>query len=344
VLLLLGCVAFLGATPGAASARPVARVISPSEEACPIEHVLLNVTYSCALEFTVRGSHGYKFTVSGQTGTRVGVVEVSADGPKGDVQYIGSGKVTADAIRARIGRLGRIAVQFEPSGRERRVKVPKKCLKERPPVVTSRLGHFVGTIEFRGERGYTSVKADGAAGGIGDPLANTPKKLQCESHESEAQSERELESVQFSGEPAKGKIALGVSHLSGNSLLPSASRSLPKDDDYLFLALGSEKVDGLTIIRSAGAFGGTKNFTFDEALTAATVTPPAPFTGTGAFVRNPDGSTSWTGSLAVRLPGLGTVSLTGGKAELATAAEQKKKFEEELTAELNKQRGSGATT
>jgi hypothetical protein len=60
------------------------------------------------------------------------------------------------------------------------------------------------------------------------------------------------------------------------------------------------------------------------------VQPPSPFTGSGDFLRNADGSTSWTGSLAVPIPGLGTVKLTGGKAELATVAEGLNSLEEEL--------------
>jgi hypothetical protein len=86
----------------------------------------------------------------------------------------------------------------------------------------------------------------------------------------------------------------------------------------------------MRILRFAAALGGSETFVFDESLTSATVRPPFPFTGSGSFLRNPDGSISWTGTLAVSLPGLGSVQLTGGKAELATVAAHLKQLEEEL--------------
>jgi hypothetical protein len=97
----------------------------------------------------------------------------------------------------------------------------------------------------------------------------------------------------------------------------------------LFLAGAGEKMGQMRNLRFAVALSGPESFAFDEALNSATVSPPVPFTGSGSFLRNPDGSTSWTGTLAVDLPGLGSVPLTGGKAELATVATQLKQLEEE---------------
>lgn len=45
--------------------------------------------------------------------------------------------------------------------------------------------------------------------------------------------------------------------------------------------------------------------------TSAVVTPPAPFSGTASFNVVPGVLAEWAGTLAVDLPGVGTVQLTG---------------------------------
>jgi hypothetical protein len=334
---LLACLAILGVAPGASAASPHERLISPSEEACPIRHVILNVSYSCAEEFTLRGTGGYKISVSADP--EFGEVELSAANPGADAQYTVKGKVTANSIRASFGKLGRIAVHFVPSGRERTVKVPAKCLKERPPTVTARLGRFVGTVEFRGEGGYTKVDARSAEGGIGDPLADLPEKIQCGFRQSKAGHRRELESVGIQGSPREG-ISFGVSGFFGElpALATKVKHLPPQGDRVLFLVFADEKVGKVSILRGAGALGDSGNLLYDDSLTTATVSAPASgaFTGSADFVRAADGSTSLTGTLAVSLPGLGTVPLTGGEAELATQATFLKKLEEKLAEELKK--------
>lgn len=335
-LLALGCVMALAGLSGVASANANTPKTFPTE-ACPVHgHIELNVSYSCAAEFTLRASNGYQITVSADPTTGVRrfhrFVHLTAKGHGGTAEYNVHGTVTPTTIKADFGHLGRVSVRFEPSGRERNVRVPKKCMKERPRVVTSRLGKFVGTIKFRGERGYTRVSAHSAQGGTGDPLANTPKKLQCDFRESDAERERELESVSLDGSPPGVGISVSALRLFGNfpNLIGSGKPLPPKGDRYLFLVLASEKAGQMSILRTTGALGESQDFIFDNALTSATVRPPSPFTGSASFLRGADGSTSWTGTLAVSLPGLGTVGLTGGKADLATVATHLKHLEEEL--------------
>jgi hypothetical protein len=112
------------------------------------------------------------------------------------------------------------------------------------------------------------------------------------------------------------------------NLLKTAGRK--GRDPFLFFVLESEKADGLSILRATAAVGKSSSFTYDPALTSAVVTPPAPFTGTGTFRRNADGSTEWSGGLAVALPGLGSVALTPGKASLETVAESLERLDEEI--------------
>jgi len=331
-------VALLGAAPGAAAAGPEARGVSPAEKACPVPDPIGGVSYSCAEEFSVRGTGGYEVIVSAAPGGKQ--VEVTAESSGGSVEYIAPARVTASTISARLGKVGRIDVRFQPSGRERKVKVPKRCLKERPPVVSATLGRFVGTIKLHGERGYTKVDASSAAGGVGDPLANLPGKLRCEYREPQARAKRELESAQFVGEPKEG-LGFSATRLFPGfpGLSAKHAQLLRKAPHFIFFASAGEKADGMAILRSASALGGPQTFLFDEDLSSATITPPAPFTGTGTFQRNADGSIAWTGSLAVQLPGLGSVPLTGGEAELASVEAQEKLITEKLEEELRKHGG-----
>jgi hypothetical protein len=318
------------AAPGVASAGLQTRDFGPSE-ACPIAHIRLNVSYMCAEEFTIRGSNGYRITVSADPEVGDSSVELTVEGHSGVALYIAPGHVTPNTIKARFGRLGRVSVRFKPSGRQRNVKVRKRCFRDHPPVVSSRLGSFVGTIRFRGERAYTRVSAHHARGGIGDPLANTSKKQGCDFHESGAERKRELESVSLEASPPEAGVSFFAGHLFGSQpLAPSGESAAPGEDQHLFLADEAEKADRMRILRFAAALGGSETFVFDGSLTSATVRPPFPFTGSGSFLRNPDGSISWTGTLAVSLAGLGSVQLTGGKAELATVAAHLKQLEEEL--------------
>lgn len=316
-MIALSAVLVLAPLPslGVAAVKPLT---GGAPEPCPVAHIRLNVTYSCALEFTLPASHGYRITVSADPGGGLHSVQLIAESRSGTAEYLVSGTVTSTKLVASFGKLGRISVRFRPSGVTRSVRIAKSCLKERPPLVSSRLGSFRGTIVFHGEHGFTRVAASHARGGVGDPLTNTAKKKpQCEHHESAAEKRRELEAVSLDGAPSNSTVAF--------TAFPA-----PKGSAYAFLAYAAERAGKMFIARYAGVGGGAEDFVFDDALTTATVTPPAPFSGTGNFRRNPDGAVEWSGDLAISLPGLGQVKLTGGKAELATVATHLKQLEEEI--------------
>jgi hypothetical protein len=69
------------ALPNLAAARP-STLPSPLPEPCPVAHIVLNVSYTCAAEFTLPASNGYKGTVSGDlAATFHGRGEVGLAGP-----------------------------------------------------------------------------------------------------------------------------------------------------------------------------------------------------------------------------------------------------------------------
>jgi hypothetical protein len=324
------------ATTGSAAARPLIPPTAPPE-ACPVGHVVLNVSYSCAAEFTLQGSNGFRVTVSGDPAVGgPGSVDLSVRRGNENVVYSARGRVTPTSMQASFGRLGKVSLRFRPSGKVRRVRVPRKCLKERPPVVTAKLGTFAGSFEFRGERGYTKASTHRVAGAIGDPLANTDKELECETPVTKAQAKRELQEVVLGAADRHAHIAFQASRLPVqlSGLKSPAGGSIPAGDRYLFWLFASERAERVSIFRVVAAVGPASDFVFDDALTTATVTPPAPFTGAGSFRRNGDGSTSWTGNLSVPVPGLGMIDLTAPrfKCELATLAALLQHDEEEAKA------------
>jgi hypothetical protein len=308
-LLTLACLVLL-ALPGGALAEPGAPA-GAATEACPIRHIVLDVSYYCTAEFTLRASDGYRITVSGEAGNGPDDVELSARRGNEDVEYNARGTVTATGIEASFGRLGKVSLRFLPSGVVRRVRVAKTCVKSRPPVVSAQLGSFVGTIRFRGEGGYTKVRADRANGGLGDPLAIAPK-LKCEAGlKSEKRQEAGVVRLTASDLAPHGGIYFEAwaSPLSRLALLTGPST--PQDDAYTFIVFAVEKKERMIIFRAAVAPGPAGDFVFDSALSSATVIPPVPFSGSGSFQRDADGTIAWTGDLAVALPGRGSVPLAG---------------------------------
>jgi hypothetical protein len=300
--------------PDAAAASPHIPVASGE---CPAWHFVPNVNYNCVAEFTVRASNGYRIRVSGSP-SRTDVpeaIQISAQSPSATVVYTTIGSITSAGITASLGHLGKFSLRFRPSGRIRRLKVPKSCLKRRPPVVKARLGTFVGTIRFRGERGYTAVSTHRVKGGIGDPLAIGSEKLECEGSGAGRTEQGPVVLTALPRRDGPHFIATTDRSVATAASLSATSggeeRFVPGKGDRLFIASLAETRKEMLIFRIVAAAGPAGDFSFDNALNAATVTPPSPFTGSGLFGRNADGSTSWLGSLSVSVPGLGQVQLTG---------------------------------
>jgi hypothetical protein len=310
--------------PGLAVALPRPLPPSPAQEACPIAHIHLMVSYYCDVEFSLSAGNGYRITVSGEVGptrNRSAPDDVTLSASKGDatVNYLGHGKLTATHMTASFGRFGRFSLRFRPSGRVRHVKVPKTCVKDRPPVVTARLGTYIGTIRFRGERGYTRIVAHRASGGLGDLLAIKPK-LQCQEVSPGAQR-REAHTVHLRAEAKTAHGAIAFEAWAGPAFPFTSTGSAAARDPYTFLAFAFEKARGTEIIRTVAAPGPTADFVFDSGLSSATLTPPAPFSSSGSFQRNADGAVEWTGSLAVSFPGVPQVPLFGPSFETSLTNE-----------------------
>lgn len=271
-------------------------------------------------EFTVVGTNGYSLDVKSEKGAvtvvaadrRLPVVTISA---LGDIRPANKGTVAAstyitrdssrdpNVIEADLAPLGKISVAFQPSGETRVTKVDlkdksKKCVgAER---IVRRLGTFTGTIKFQGENGYTTVDLPSAEGTVGTSLfRNCTTKINRRGGGAQTSS---------SGEP------VFLTAMNGSATIFAASTCgiyLRSAFACFFITSPELLSKDLLVVRSAKAVGGKSSFIFDDALTSATLAPPAPFSGHGSFSKGPKGSSSsWTGSLSVAVPGV-TVPLAG---------------------------------
>jgi len=244
-------------------------------------------------EFTLNGTQGFRIAVE-RSGHRV---ELTASSGHSAATYVVHSPATPDAdINARFPGVGLVSTHFEPSGPTSRT--PAIC--GGGPAIRED-GVFRGTIEFRGERGFTRVDAASARGFyFREPKENCKGK----SHKSQ------------SSKPGYG-LAAGIK-VSGGLLAFGASESPPGSEFAGFtsyFAVELKHRHGMRTSRYASASsrsgGGFEMSGPANRPEAATISPPAPFTGTATFNSRPDARPEWVGDLAVELPGAGTVRLAG---------------------------------
>jgi hypothetical protein len=226
------------------------------------------------------------------------------------------GKRTAfkdDRLDLQVGRLGRFHARFVPTSTKTE-KAEDGCTGG--PTVNEK-GFFVGSFAFRGERGYTTIHSHREFGLVtrqGATSCPVPtEKEKGRRHRSRGLKEqREREANDF-------RLAAGDadSHI----LFQGSREKSPEPEEgspTTFQATAGEKVGHLYVSRSVSVFeigpdAGASFLTpnFAEPIAEATLTPSAPFSGSATFHLEGPKTASWAGDLAVELPGLGKVPLTG---------------------------------
>lgn len=244
-------------------------------------------------ELELKGSGGYSVTVIGNRGT-VGLLAIK--GLAGIASYETRGRVTPRGIQARFGGLGRVAVQFRPSGRVRRKRPPRGC---KGAVRKIYPGVFLGTIRFRGEQGYTRVSTRRSRGSMETSAPWRCRGNQDPEGEAGGPSLPGADTTALEATSTRGRLAFAAV-----ALRPPEERGVT-----VFSASSTERRRGMVIERAATTLGPERSFLFDIGLGTATVSPPRPFSGTATLATEPDGMTSWTGSLKVDLPGRKGVAL-----------------------------------
>ncbi len=288
MLVIACCAAALAALPAAASAKPGYYVSKAS-------------TFS-ALD--ARGSHGYRVTVLG-LGKHVSLLAY-----KGalSVSYTVRGKVTEERLEARFGNRGRVSMRLQPTEPLKEEENESGCKGKRP---TTQKGIFRGTIRFRGERGFTEIRAVQASGYVYRNYRQVCKRSRRDEPSWPKPSEIPASSLNAASDRGQWAPWFSAFREEPTKPRPNFSSSL---EEANYIAASAERRGRMTIYRSASVTAPAETFTvtpLGARPVSATVAPPAPFSGTAAYERDPGGAGAWSGDLRVELPGLGEVPLTG---------------------------------
>jgi hypothetical protein len=263
--------------------------------------------------FDLEAQHGYTVAVVGEGD--IVTVEVSrplAQG-KGDAlaglfgfkqavtAYVARGTVTEHRIAATFGKLGKIDVRFRPTGQVVESAPGRRC--RGADHFSSRLGVFVGGFRFSGEGRYVSVRSHRAKGRIRSPL-----HLHCSSRPSHSFSGSRARPVRE--QPSFIPTFLIATRRHAVSALELIALRIGKRT--LFAAVNEESLGSMARMRFALATADSKKtLSVNDTLTAARITPPAPFHGSGTYRAASDGTTTWTGPLSISFPGAPRLPLTG---------------------------------
>jgi hypothetical protein len=244
--------------------------------------------------FVLKGSNGYRIFVfgifhAGYEESGEAAIFVTRKGRA--AIYVAPALVTDAEFKADLGSLGEIDVIFRSSGKKG-VAHPSCAPKQR---ITYDKGAYVGTIEFRGEEGYTQVSTDRARFVYG-PFAS----LGCSYSITGEVFGSDLPGVRLK---ARTRVGHGNLVLQANQDHPGARVRVN--------ATISEKRGRIQISRGVEQTFPAPALEFAPDLRFAALRPGAPFSGVGTFRRGAKRANRWSGTLSVDFPGRSNVSLTG---------------------------------
>lgn len=245
--------------------------------------------------FKLEASNGYSIlgvAPAGRAGDQSFVVLFVVRSGRGAI-YRMPAEVTATTIRADLGALGAIDLEFVP-GTETTV-VPSPCGGN---AIEYAAGAYVGSFRFRGEGGYTAVEAERApyAPGLLASFVCGPLVTESEGF----------------GPGLPGARLTLFSRRQGRTTTLQVNKNSPRAK-MRFEARTSERRGKVNIDRYVTGGAGAGSFAFARSLRTATLRPPSPFSGGAEFHRNASRARRWTGDLAIDFPGRPQVRLTGSR-------------------------------
>lgn len=236
--------------------------------------------------FRLRGTHGFSISATAfpaGLGLPAGIVLTARRGNE-LVTYRAPVRVTSDSIRANLGSIGRVDLRLERSGQVKTAHA--RCTRGSRKYEA---GTWVGLVEFDGEAGYTRAQATA--------LPALPEWLTGPSA-CALQSTSESWSSRLPGAELKG-----ISFAGGRTVKFQINKNRRRSDT-LFTATLAERDRGIRIYRSLSGVAPADAFRYDRHVRTATLSPPAPFSGSGHLRRSRDSlSPIWTGNLMVAFPG-----------------------------------------
>lgn len=198
-------------------------------------------------------------------------------------------------VKAKLRGLGTISLRFHPRGSVRHPSLPG-CEEWRPTVQP---GVVRGTIKFVGERNYTRVKARDAEAAIEEP-----RRWTCRYGSPFELNPREREWTSKFTARGEGFFFLARRYRPG--LLKSGPVIFFVEQGEAFETASGQAP--LTIYRQLKVPARATAFD-DSHPEHLTISPPAPFSGTGALDRTPESVFTWKGDLSVQFPGLDPILL-----------------------------------
>jgi len=253
--------------------------------------------------FQLEGPHGYEVALLGADGKVV--LAVARQGTLALTAYAAPGTVTRRELRADFGSFGEVRMHFRPAPSRSHSSREVECHRHHTRV--TRQGLYVGSLSFHGEGEYLTLDRHRARGKVvsfgGLCAGHGPAGALLQSSRPHKPRDRG---------PEPRFLLAGWRH----DVNAAVFVGLELFGINLFLA-DSEQNDGkVAVVRLALAIGDKpRAFTLDNALTRATLTPPAPFHGTGVYTAAPDGTKAWEGPLTVNFPGAPRFALTGPEFE-----------------------------
>ena len=275
-------------------------------------HRVIPATISSSFE--VRATDGYWVTVTalrrGGGPVKVSVDAAEERGKAGEtsVEYTVDGRLTKDGgIKAKLRGLGRIDVGFEQRSAEKSVFTGPACTN---PVGLVRKGTYRGTIVFRGEGGYTKTRHGSAEGKIREARRHVCTE-EARAGMTGTEGTPDNLSLYAVGRNGTGKTSFTA--VGPPASLPSVTSSgLPT---VMFVGEYLTERRGIQIYAYIVRDTGSQYFlvprTSGGVPPEATVRPPAPFSGEATFRLDTPTSASWTGDMALAVPGIGEVPLAG---------------------------------
>jgi hypothetical protein len=267
--------------------------------------------------FSVKGSNGYWVEVAAKqiAGERKAKVTVTAERERYKAEQVSVGYSVLTpifndgAFDAKLPGLGRIDVSFaQTKVRKRRSPANPVCGSS---TETVRKGTFRGTISFRAEGGFTVAHASAASGTVKEDSRRVCKELGGPGWFVEDPDEPKNAYLGIAGPAGPPTVTFYASGYPETEV-PVSSGGIPT---VAFAATWSTERRGIQILARADRDTISSDFRVPGpvgTLTDATVTPPAPFHGTGSYHAESPTTAAWTGDLSIEFPGtIGTVPLTG---------------------------------
>ncbi|HEU4462180.1 MAG TPA: hypothetical protein VFR75_06270 [Solirubrobacterales bacterium] len=257
---------------------------------------------SLHLKLQLPASNGYSASIV-TNGHRQVVLSLAKGGVA--ATYTALGRVTRKRIEANFGSFGQVSLRFHG----RRLYHPKDLLsflyrgcKGRNSV--GERGIFVGGVRFEGERDFARVRVHRAAG----VAIRTYRRICKDRFRASASAIKPSEEDLFVLAQAKGDGVL-------RSLIGIRSPLLG-----FTLAVGSEKwkLGRVAILKSAVAVDYPRAIRISPRAkrpVTGKVKLAKPFEGSASYLDEGEAPPTWSGTLAIRLPGSGLVPLTGPEFE-----------------------------